>query len=94
MSRLDPTVWNRSSAFDARTLAALIAIITAAVQDTTKSFAVELDKLDISAEDRQELIHVLGEGIASGSADIIKQWQDARRQPRRTKTSRESLAFP
>jgi len=78
-------VWDRSSAFTPEVLAKLIAVITQAVQDTTKSFAVELDKLDISAEDRQELIHVLGEGIASGSADIIKQWQDARRQPRRTK---------
>jgi hypothetical protein len=77
----DPTVWNRSRAFDPRTLAALIAIITSAVQDTTKSFAVELDKLDISAEDRQELIHMLGEGIAAGSADIIKKWQDDRRAP-------------
>jgi len=28
MSRLDPTIWNRSSAFDARTLASLIAIIS------------------------------------------------------------------
>jgi hypothetical protein len=78
-------VWNRSSAFDARTLAALIAIITAAVQDTTKSFAVELDKLDIGAEDRQELIHLLAAGITAGSADIIENWKNQHRQPRRTK---------
>ncbi len=83
MSRTDPTVWNRSSAFDARTLAALIAVITRAVQDTTVTFSAELDKLDINANDRHELIHLLAEGIASGSADIIKQWQDAHRQPRR-----------
>ncbi len=85
MSRTDPTIWNRSSAFDPETLATLIAIISRAVQDTTVTFAVELDKLDISAEDRQELIHMLGEGISAGSAAVIKQWQDSHRAPVRTK---------
>jgi hypothetical protein len=85
MSKYDG-IWNRSSTFTPEVLAALIAIITKAVQDTTKSFAVELDKLDISAEDRQELIHLLAAGIAAGSADIIKKWQDDRRMPRRAKT--------
>ena len=81
----DPTIWNRSSAFSPEVLAALIAILTKAVQDTTKSFAVELDKLDISAEDRTELIHRLAEGVASGSADIIEKWKDSHRQVRKAK---------
>jgi hypothetical protein len=81
MSKNDPTVWNRSSAFDPETLAKILAITSQSVQETSVALAREMDKMDISDEERAEALHVVAKGVSKGIADAIERWKDERRNP-------------
>ncbi len=83
MSKNDPTIWNRSSAFSPEVLAKIIEITSKAVQKTAVALATKMDKMDLSDEERAEAIHIVTEGISKGIHDALEQWKDSHRQPRR-----------
>jgi hypothetical protein len=74
---------NRSFAFDPETLAKILAITSTAVQETSVALAREMDKIDISDEERHEALSMLATNIAKGVHDAIEQWKNDHRQPRR-----------
>jgi hypothetical protein len=76
---------NRSFAFDPETLAKILAITSQSVQETSVALAREMDKMDISDEERAEALHVVAEGVSKGISDAIESWKDSHRQPRKVK---------
>jgi hypothetical protein len=73
--------WTRSSAFDPETIGAINCITSKAVQETSVALAREMNKMDISDEERAEAIHTVARDIAKGISDAIESWKDERRNP-------------